>query len=183
MNALQISSNISAPNREEERALDEEFANDGVPIHLDNDGCYTPNMDSVPQTVNDTNIENQIQHAKKRPMQDTNGKGKKVAKKGDKISEVTTNLKEYTAMTTEMFHARRGKASGSFEHFAQSVSGRDPYSLSKAIEVLNQYEYLDDYSYVKVTKVLQQKEDRLVFMGMPEHRRKAWMEEIALPKD
>ncbi|KAF3948165.1 hypothetical protein CMV_025803 [Castanea mollissima] len=134
-NALQISSNTPAPNREEERALDEEFANESVPIHLDNDGCYTPNMDSVPQTVN------------------------------------------------ERFHARRGKASGSFEHFAESVGGGDPYSLSKAIEVPNQYEYLDDYSYVKVTKALQQKEDRLVFMGMPEHRRKAWMEKIAHPKD
>ena len=139
-------------------------------------------MDSVPQTVNDTNIENQIQHAKKRPIQDTSGKGKKVAKKEDGISEVTT-IKEYTARTTERFHARRGKASSSFEHFAQSVGGGDPYSLSKAIDVLNQYEYLDNYSYVKVTKVLQQKEDRLVFMGMPEHRRKAWMEEIAHPKD
>ncbi|XP_023915929.2 F-box/kelch-repeat protein At3g06240 [Quercus suber] len=181
-NALQISSNIPAPNREEKRALDEEFANDGVPIHLDSDGCYTPNMDSVPQTVNDTNIENQIQHAKKRPIQDTSGKGKKVVKKEDRISEVTP-IKEYTAMTTERFHARRGKASGSVEHFAQSVGGGDPYSLSKAIEVLNQYEYLDDYSYIKVTKALQQKEDRLVFMGMPEHRRKAWMEKIAHPKD
>ncbi|KAL0002019.1 hypothetical protein SO802_015800 [Lithocarpus litseifolius] len=181
--ALQISSNTPAPNREEKRALDEEFANDGVPIHLDSDGCFTPNMDSVPQTVNDTNIENQIQHAKKRPIQDTSGKGKKVVKKEDRISEVTT-IKEYTAMTIERFHARRGKASGSFEHFAQSVGGGDDhYSLSKAVEVLNQYEYLDDYSYVKVTKTLQQKEDRLVFMGMPEHRRKAWMEKIAHPKD
>ena len=182
MKALQISSNTPAPNREEKRALDEESANNGVPIHLDSDGCYTPNMDSVPQTVNDTNIENQIQHAKKRPIQDTSGKGKKVAKKEDRKSEVTT-IKEHIAMTTERFHARRGKASSSFEHFAQSVGGGDPYSLSKAIDVLNQYEYLDNYSYVKVTKVLQQKEDRLVFMGMPEHRRKAWMEEIAHPKD
>ncbi|KAL0002017.1 hypothetical protein SO802_015798 [Lithocarpus litseifolius] len=66
-NALQISSNTPAPNREEKRALDEEFANDGVPIHLDSDGCYTPNMDNVPQTVNDTNIEIQVARGRRLP--------------------------------------------------------------------------------------------------------------------
>ena len=50
---LQISSNTPPLNSDEERALEEELANDNAnanasaPTHLDDD-CYTPNFDTFP---------------------------------------------------------------------------------------------------------------------------------------
>nr|POE88645.1 hypothetical protein CFP56_71161 [Quercus suber] len=55
----------------------------------------------------------------------------------------------------------------------------DPCSLGKAIEVLNQHEDLDDDVYLAVSTTVHPKENRVVFMGMPEHRRKNWMEIVA----
>jgi len=149
----------------------EEIANESVPTHLDDD-CYTPNLESVPQTVEDTEVEDQTQRARKRLVQDATGKGKKVSKKTDKVSDMTVALKEYTATTRERFSGKRGKSSGTSNQFAQYVVGGDPCSLGKAIELLNKYEDLRNKTYVKISKVLQQKDNRVVFMGMPKHRRK-----------
>lgn len=55
---LKISSNTLALNSDEEHALEEEFANESAPSHLDDD-YYTPNLESVPQTVEDTEVEDQ----------------------------------------------------------------------------------------------------------------------------
>lgn len=85
---LQISSNTPALNSDEELALEEELANDGVPNYL-NDDCYTPNLESIPQTMEETKILDQTQRAEKRPMQDASAKGKKVSKNVDRISDMT----------------------------------------------------------------------------------------------
>lgn len=53
-------------------------------------------------------------------MQDVNGKGKKVSKKGDRVSDMTMALKEYTAMTKERISGKLGKSSSSSEQFTQS---------------------------------------------------------------
>ncbi|KAL0005310.1 hypothetical protein SO802_012871 [Lithocarpus litseifolius] len=92
-------------------------------------------------------------------MQDASSKGKKVSKKADMVSDMIVALKEYTAMTRERFSGKQ--------------VGSDHCSLGKAIEVLNRYEDLGYKEYVKISKALQQK-DMVVFMGMPEHRRKTW---------
>ena len=36
---------------------------------------------------------------------------------------------------------------------------------------------------MKISKVLQQKDNRMVFMGMLDHKRKAWMDDIVNPED
>ena len=103
---LQISSNTPPLNSDEERALEEEIANANAdadadasaPTHLD-DGCYTPNFDSFPQTVDDAEVEEVTRRAEKRPVQDASGKGKKALKKSDRVSEMTAALKEYNAMS------------------------------------------------------------------------------------
>ena len=41
-----------------------------------------------------------------------------MAKKVNKVSEMTVTLKEYTAMMRERFSGNRGKSSGTFEQFA-----------------------------------------------------------------
>ena len=92
---LQISSNTPPLNGDEERALEEELANANVnasaPTHL-NDDCYTPNFDSFSQTVKDAEIEEVTRSAEKHPVQDASGKGKKVSKKSDRVSEMTVAL-------------------------------------------------------------------------------------------
>ena len=44
--------------------------------------------------------------------------------------------------------------------------------------MLNTYADLSNKAYIKMSKVLQQKDNRVVFMCMPEHRRKSWIENI-----
>ena len=101
---LQISSNTPPLNSDEERALEEELANANAdvnasaPTHLDDD-CYTPNFDSFPQTVEDAEVEEVTRRAKKHHVQEASGKGKKVPKKSDRVSEMTMALKEYTTMS------------------------------------------------------------------------------------
>ena len=55
---LQISSNTPALTSDEERALGEELANDGVATHA-NDDCYTLNLDSIPQSAEETRVDDQ----------------------------------------------------------------------------------------------------------------------------
>ena len=116
-------------------------------------------------------------------MQDVSAKGKKVLKKANKVSEMTVALKEYTAMTREKYSGKKGKSSGTSKGFAQSAAKGDPCSLGIAIVVLNQYDDLGNKAYVKISKAFQQKDNRVVFMGMPEHRRKTWMDDIVNPED
>ena len=116
-------------------------------------------------------------------MQDASAEGKKVSKKADRVSEMTMAQKEDTAMIRERFSSKKGKSSGTSEQFAQSAAEGDPCSLGKAIEVLNQYKDLMNKAYVKISKALQQKDNRVVFVSMPEHRRKAWMDDIVNPED
>ena len=90
---LQISSNTPPLNSDEERALEEELANVNASAltHLDDD-CYTPNFDSFSQTVKDAEVEEVTRRAEKRPVQDVSGKGKKVSKKSNRVSEMTVAL-------------------------------------------------------------------------------------------
>ncbi|KAK9994194.1 hypothetical protein SO802_023897 [Lithocarpus litseifolius] len=179
---LQISSNTLALTSDEERALEEELANGGAATHVDDD-CYTPNLESIPLSTEETRVDDQTQATSKCPMQNTSAKGKKVSKKADRVSEMTVTLKEYTAMTMERYSGKKGKSSSTFEQFAQFAAEGDPCSLGKAIAVLNQYEDLGNKAYVKISKALQQKDYRVVFMGMPEHRRKTWMDDIVNSED
>ena len=55
----------------------------------------------------------------KRPIEEPTTKGKKVAKKVDRASEMTMALQEYTALARERFSNKKVKSSGSFEHVAQ----------------------------------------------------------------
>ena len=183
---LQISLNTPPLNSDEERALEEELANANVnasaPTHL-NDDCYTPNFDSFSQTVKDAEIEEVTRRAEKHPVQDASGKGKKVSKKSDRVSEMTVALKEYTTMSERRYSGKLGRTTGSSDQFTQFVVGGDPCSLSKAMDVLNSYANLSNKAYIKMSKVLQQKDSRVVFMCMLEHRRKSWIEDILKPEE
>ena len=49
--------------------------------------------------------------------------------------------------------------------------------------MLNQYTNLDDDTYLNVAEALQKKEKRVLFMGMPEQRRRRFMERHAEQPD
>ena len=87
-------------------------------------------------------------------MEEPTTKGKKVAKKNDRANEMTMALQEYTTLARERFSNKKGKSSGSSDHVAQSVSGGDPCSLGRALDVLNQYEDLDDDTYLNIAEAL-----------------------------
>ena len=175
--AFQISSNTPAPDSDEERALEEEIANERSHTQLGADDCYNLDMEGI--TQDDPLPTEQTQRANKRPIEEPTGKGKKVAKKMDRASDMTIALQEYTALARERVNKKKGKFMGSSDHVAQSATGGDPCSLGRALEVLNQYNDLDDDTYINISEVLQKKEKRVVFMGMPEHRRRRWMERYA----
>nr|POF24154.1 hypothetical protein CFP56_06237 [Quercus suber] len=151
--------------------------------NLQKKGCL--DYDKLKQlfALKETDGVDQTQAASKRLMQEANAKGKKVAKKSDKVSEMTVALKEYTTMTMERFSANKGKSSGTSEQFAQSAARGDPCSLGKAIDMLNQYEDLKNKEYLKISRALHVKKNRVVFMGMQENKRLAWMEEILNPEN
>ena len=86
-------------------------------------------------------------------------------------------------MAKERFSNKKGKFSGCSDHVAQSASGGDPCSLGRALDVLNQYEDLNDDTYLNIAKALQKKEKMVLFMGMPEQRRKRFMERHAEQPD
>ena len=50
------------------------------------------------------------------------------------------------------------------------------------MDVLNTYADLSNKAYIKMSKVLQ-KDNRVMFMCMPEHRRKSWIEDILNPEE
>ena len=175
--AYQISSNTPTPDGDEECALGEEVANEARRIQLGIDDYYNPDMESI--TQDDPLATGQTQRVDKRPIEEPTGKGKKVAKKADRASDMTIVLQEYIALAMERFNQKMGKSMGSSDHVAQSASGGNPFSLGRALEVLNQYNDLDDDTYINISEVLQKKERRVVFMGMPEHRKKRWMERYA----
>ena len=175
--AYQISSNTPALDSDEEHALEEGIANEARRTQLGIDDCYNPDMEGI--TQDDPLDMEQTQRADKRPIEELTGEGKKVAKKVDKASEITIAFQEYTALAREQFNKKMGKSMGSFDHVAQSATGGDPCSLGSALEVLNQYNDLDDDTYINIFEVLQKKERRVVFMGMLEHRRRRWMERYA----
>ena len=86
-------------------------------------------------------------------------------------------------MTKERFSEKQGKSSCTFKQFAQSIVGGDLCSLGKAIKLLTKYEDLGNKAQVKILKALQQKNNKVVFMGMPEHRRKTWIVDILNPEE
>ena len=49
--------------------------------------------------------------------------------------------------------------------------------------MLNQYTDLDDDTYLNIAEALQKKEKRVLFMGMPEQRRRRFMERHAQQPD
>ena len=108
--SLKISSNTPAPDSDEERVLEEELANEAREAHhtqLDDDDCYIPNMEGI--TQDDPTVDEQTQRKDKRPMEEPTTKGKKVAKKNDRASEMTIALQEYTALARERFSKKKGK--------------------------------------------------------------------------
>lgn len=64
-------------------------------------------------TQDDPPITGQTQRVDKRPIEKGTGKGKKVAKKVDRASEMTIALQEYTALVRERISLRKGRATGS----------------------------------------------------------------------
>ena len=106
--SLQISSNTPAPDSDEEHVVEEELANEACEAHhtqLDDDDCYNPNMEGV--TQDNPTVDEQTQRADKRPMEEPTTKGKKVAKKNDRASEMTMAFQEYTALARERFSKKR----------------------------------------------------------------------------
>nr|POF20367.1 hypothetical protein CFP56_39650 [Quercus suber] len=88
---------------------------------------------------------------------------------------MTVALKDYTTMMKERFSSNKAESSVTSKQFAQSATGGDPCSLGKAIDLLNQYEDLGNKAYLKISKALHVKENRVVLMGMLKHRRRAWI--------
>ena len=133
--------------------------------------------------MEDAEVEEVTRRAEKHPMRDASGKDKKVSKKSDRVSEMTMALKEYTTMSEHRYNGKLSRTIDSSDQFAQSVVRGDPCSLSKAMDVLNSYTNLSYKAYIKMSKVLQQKDNRVVFMCMSEHRRKCWIEDILNPEE
>uniref|UniRef100_A0A7N2KQ02 DUF8040 domain-containing protein n=1 Tax=Quercus lobata TaxID=97700 RepID=A0A7N2KQ02_QUELO len=148
--AYQISSSTPTPDSDEKRALEEEIANEARRTQLGTDDCYNPDMEGI--TQDDPLATEQTQHADKHPIEKPTGKGKKVAKKADKASDMTIALQEYTTLARERFNKKMGRSMGISDHVAQSATSGDPCSLGRASDVLNQYNDLDYDTYINISE-------------------------------
>ncbi|KAK7857242.1 hypothetical protein CFP56_019199 [Quercus suber] len=108
--AFQMSSNTPALDSDEERALKEEIANEACRTQLGTNDCYNLDMEGI--TQDDPLTTEQTQRADKRPIEETTGKGKKVAKKADKASDITIALQKYTALAKERLNKKKGQLYG-----------------------------------------------------------------------
>ena len=106
-------------------------------------------------------------------MQQERSKGKKNAKKGDELSEMTQAIQSFTELSRAKFIAGQAKVSGSTKHMGESAGTDDKFSLEKAIATLNGHKDPDDMTFFKVQKKLYNHEARIFFMTLPDNRRKA----------
>ena len=116
-------------------------------------------------------------------MQQERSKGKKNAKKGDKLSEMTQAIQSFTELPRAKFIAGQAKASDSTKHVGESAGTDDKVSLEKAIATLNGHKDLDNMTFFKLQKKLYNSEARIFVMTVPENRKKAWMAFIAMESD
>ena len=116
-------------------------------------------------------------------MQQERSKGKKNAKKGDELSEMTQAIQSFTELSRAKFIAGQAKVSGSTKHMGESAGTDDKFSLEKAITTHNGHKDLDDMTFFKVQKKLYNRKARIFFMTVPDNRKKAWMEFIAKESD
>ncbi|KAK9987020.1 hypothetical protein SO802_031971 [Lithocarpus litseifolius] len=130
--------------------LEEELANEARRTQLGNDDCNNPNMEGISQ--DDPLVTKQTQRRDKHLIEEPTGQGKKVVKKVDRASEIIMALQEYTTLANERSSNKKGRFTGSFDHVPQSAGGGDPCSLGRALEVLNQYEDLDDDTCVNIAE-------------------------------
>ncbi|KAL0004926.1 hypothetical protein SO802_012487 [Lithocarpus litseifolius] len=74
--------------------------------------------------------------------------GRRLPRKWIRASDMTIVLQEYTALARERFNKKKGKSMGSSEHAAQSTCSGNLRSLRRALKVMNQYNDLDDDTYI-----------------------------------
>ena len=108
--AFQISLNTLALNSDEEHALEEEIANETRRTQLGADDCYNLDMEGI--TQDDPFATEQTQRVDKHPIEEPIGKGKKVAKKADRASDMTIALQEYTVLAKERFNKKKKQVYG-----------------------------------------------------------------------
>ena len=112
----------------------------------------------------------------KRPTHGEKCKEKK-PKKGDKMSDITIAIREFTEVFKQMFERRVAKTNVS--SVEESKRKFERFSLDKAIEALSVYKDMPRTAYLKVMKVLYRKENTVAFLTMLEDKKIEWMESIA----
>ena len=112
----------------------------------------------------------------KRPTHGEKGKEKK-PKKGDKMSDMTVAILEFTEVSRQRFERRVARTSGSF--VGESKRKIERFSFDKVVEALSVYKDMPRMAYLKVMKALYKKENRIAFLAMPEDRKIEWMDSIA----
>nr|XP_023928324.1 L10-interacting MYB domain-containing protein-like isoform X2 [Quercus suber] len=159
---LQISFAQSAPNSDEERELDEGFLSAGVHVYLETDSG-----DDIDKLT--TLIEEQSRCTEKHVAQPEHSKGKK--KKGEIRSEMNEAIKGFMEVSKVRLIANESR-----KQTGESFVGGDRFSIYKAVEVLNSYDHLYDFTRYKVLKELLNPNVRAAFISMKPERRNAWME-------
>lgn len=159
---------------DEERELDEQFRTAGTDVDVDVD-VDSDSTDDIEHTKRDVDAT----HPGKRLMHGGHPQPKKSVKKGDKISEMTEAINNFTALSKARFEARQARTSGnSSRHVGELAKVDEDFSLRKAIQLLNQYKDLPHGKWLKVMRELYNSDNRVAFLTMEDDRRMAWMELI-----
>ncbi|KAK9997236.1 hypothetical protein SO802_021922 [Lithocarpus litseifolius] len=163
---LQISSAQPAPNSDEEQELDVAVLAQGLHVSVE------------PDSADDV--------GKLPPLdmgQCSNPKGKQLAhsdtstgKKGKvrSLDRATYAIMEFM----EMSRKRRSDKKSKSQKTVESTSMHDPFSMAKAVDIVNSIPDVDDYTLFKVLEKFHEPESGVAFITLNPERRWGWMEQV-----
>jgi hypothetical protein len=146
---------------------------DIVPILVHHSGIHV----NVDAGSDDENVQVPSNMGKvKRSMHGEKDKEKKF-KKGNKMSNMTFVIREFTEVSRQRFKHRVAKTSASC--VGESKRKLEQFSLDKVVKALSVYKDMSRAAYPKVMKALYKKENRIAFFATLEDRKIEWMDSIA----
>ena len=178
-------------NTDEERELDERFVSTGMHVDVDVDVDVDADVGvhaGIAEQSNPFKDDVREVHSGKRPRNMTSPKLKKSCKKGDRLSEMTEAINNFSHISERRIESREARHAAKYGTMGCHSTGStgyvapkpilvdDEYNLGRALQFLDTYTELPHEKFLKVMHALYQLENRVAFLTLSAERREAWME-------
>ncbi|KAK9986817.1 hypothetical protein SO802_031768 [Lithocarpus litseifolius] len=109
----------------------------------------------------------------KKPAHSDTSTGKK--RKAGSLDRATNTIMEFMEMSRKRCSDKESESQKTIE----STSMHDPFSMAKAVAILNTILDVDDYTLFKVLNELHKLESRVAFITLNSERRRGWMDLVS----